>query len=81
VRFVVTNREAFDASRLGLEVAVALQKLYPGKMDFAVSKKLIGSDAVIRSIAAGDDPRQIQQQMADAVEQFLKVREKYLLYR
>jgi uncharacterized protein YbbC (DUF1343 family) len=81
VRFVVTNREAFDSVRLGLEVAVALQKLYPGKLDFEVSKRLIGSDAVIQSITACEDPRQIQEKMRDSMELFLKMREKYLLYR
>jgi uncharacterized protein YbbC (DUF1343 family)/CubicO group peptidase (beta-lactamase class C family) len=80
-RFVVTNREAFDSVRLGLEVAVALQKLYPGKLDFAISKRLIGSDAVIQSIMAGEDPRQIQEKMRDSMDLFLKMREKYLLYR
>jgi uncharacterized protein YbbC (DUF1343 family) len=81
VRFVITGREALDSSRLGLEVCAALQKLYPGKIDFAASKKLIGSDEVIRMLAAGDDPRQIQQAMQEGLDQFLTVREKYLLYR
>ena len=31
VRFVITDREAFDSVRLGLEVAVALQKLFREK--------------------------------------------------
>jgi uncharacterized protein YbbC (DUF1343 family) len=81
VRFMITGREAFDSARLGLELCAALQKLYPGKMDFAANKKLIGSDDVIRAIAAGDDPRTIQQKMQDGVDQFLKVRDKYLIYR
>jgi len=80
VRFVITNREQFDSVRLGLEVACALQKLYPGKIDFVKNKRLIGSDEVIRGILNGDDPRAIQQKMQDLVEQFLKVRQKYLLY-
>src|SRR4029077_15375834 len=33
-RFVITDRGQFDSIRLGLEVAYALQKLYPGKIDF-----------------------------------------------
>jgi len=81
VRFVITNRDDLDSARLGLEIAAALQKLYPGKIDFDAGKKLIGSAEVIRALAAGDDPREIQQQMADSVSAFLKVREKYLLYR
>jgi uncharacterized protein YbbC (DUF1343 family)/CubicO group peptidase (beta-lactamase class C family) len=81
VRFVITNREDFDSARLGLEIAAALEKLYPGKIDFAAGKKLIGSAEAIRALAAGDDPRDIQQTMADGVAAFVKLREKYLIYR
>jgi uncharacterized protein YbbC (DUF1343 family)/CubicO group peptidase (beta-lactamase class C family) len=81
VRFVITNRDDFDPARLGLEIAAALQKLYPGKIDLDACKKLIGSAEVIHELAAGDDPRDIQQKMADSVAAFLKLREKYLLYR
>jgi uncharacterized protein YbbC (DUF1343 family)/CubicO group peptidase (beta-lactamase class C family) len=80
VRFVITNRDAFDSARLGLEIAAALEKLYPGKMDLDANRKLIGSAEVIRELAAGDDPRDIQQKMVDSVTAFLKMREKYLLY-
>jgi uncharacterized protein YbbC (DUF1343 family) len=80
VRFVITNRDAFDSARLGLEIAAALEKLYPGKMDLAANGKLIGSAEVIRALVAGDDPREIQQKMVDSVAAFLKMREKYLLY-
>jgi uncharacterized protein YbbC (DUF1343 family) len=81
VRFVVTNRDDLDATRLGLEIAAALQKLYPGKIDFDANLKLIGSAEVVRELTAGDDPRDIQEKMADNVAAFLKVREKYLLYQ
>lgn len=81
VRFVLTNREAFDATRLGLELAAAVQKLYPGKIDLAAGKKLIGSDDAIKRLTAGEDPRAIQQSFQDAVYDFLKLRDKYLLYR
>jgi uncharacterized protein YbbC (DUF1343 family)/CubicO group peptidase (beta-lactamase class C family) len=81
VRFVITSRDDFDSARLGLEIGAALQKLYPGKIDFDADKKLIGSAEVIRELAARDDPRDIQQRMADSVAAFLKLREKYLIYR
>jgi uncharacterized protein YbbC (DUF1343 family) len=69
-----------DATRLGLEVAGAIQKLYPDKIDWSVNKKLIGSDEVIRRLQAGDDPRSIQQGMQDGVAAFLETRKKYLIY-
>ena len=80
VRFVVTNRELFDSTRLGLEVAAAVAKLYPGKIDFTASKRLIGSDDVIRRLQAGEDPRTIEQSLTDPVAGFVKLREPYLLY-
>lgn len=81
VRFVITNRELFDSTRLGLEVAAALEKLYPGKIDFSRSRRLIGSDDVINRLKAGDDPRQIEQSLTDSLATFEKLREPYLLYR
>ena len=81
VRWLVTNRESLDSVRLGLEVAAALQKLYPGKIVFEANTKLIGSQAAVHSLAAGDDPRSIQQNLEAPLQDFLKIREKYLLYR
>jgi uncharacterized protein YbbC (DUF1343 family)/CubicO group peptidase (beta-lactamase class C family) len=81
VRFVVTNRELFDSTRLGLELAGALAKLYPSKIDFTASRMLIGSDDVIHRLQTGEDPRSIEQSLADSVAGFVKLREPYLLYR
>jgi len=81
VRFVIVNRELLDSTRLGLEVAAAIAKLYPGKIDFSLDKLLIGSAEAVRQLQAGDDPRGIQQAFHDAVAAFLKMREPYLLYR
>ena len=80
VRFVVTDRELLDATRLGLELAVGIQKLYPGKVDFGAAKRLVGSDDVIRRIQAAEDPRTIQESFQDAVAAFGEMRARYLLY-
>ena len=81
VRFVIVDRELLDSTRLGLEVAAAIQKLYPGKIDFSLNKLLIGSAEAVRQLQAGDDPRSIQQGFQDAVAAFVKMRQPYLLYR
>jgi uncharacterized protein YbbC (DUF1343 family)/CubicO group peptidase (beta-lactamase class C family) len=81
VRWVVTNRESFDSVRLGLEVAAALQKLYPGKISFETNRRLIGNDATLRALEAGEDPRSIEQKLEGPLRDFLQMREKYLLYR
>jgi uncharacterized protein YbbC (DUF1343 family) len=81
IRFVILNRDVFDSTRLGLEVASALHTLYPGKIDLTLNRKLIGSDDAIRRLNAGEDPRAIQQSFQDQLGDFLKKREAYLLYK
>lgn len=80
VRFVITNRELFSSVRLGLEVAAALQKLYPGKIDFEACRLLIGNRKLIDQLKAGDDPRNIEQDLQESVQSFLDRRKPFLLY-
>ncbi len=80
VRFVVTNREAFDSARLGLELAAGFEKLYPGRIVFDLSKRLIGNMSVIRALSAKEDPRSIVQRDEEELRAFLGRREKYLIY-
>jgi uncharacterized protein YbbC (DUF1343 family) len=80
VRFVVTDRDQFNSIRLGLEVAFALHKLYPGKIDFEASKQLIGNRKVIDALKAGDDPRVIEQGLMTDIARFMNRRRPFLLY-
>jgi uncharacterized protein YbbC (DUF1343 family) len=81
VRFVITDRETFSAQRLGLEIAAALLRLYPGKISLDLNRRLIGNQATLQALAAGADPRQIQQANEDNIDSILRLRAKYLLYR
>ncbi|HVO98318.1 MAG TPA: exo-beta-N-acetylmuramidase NamZ domain-containing protein [Bryobacteraceae bacterium] len=80
VRFVVVNREQFSSVRLGLEVAYALGKLYPGKLDMESCKRLIGSRKALDAMKAGEDPRAIEQRIEDEIRSFEERRRLYLLY-
>jgi uncharacterized protein YbbC (DUF1343 family)/CubicO group peptidase (beta-lactamase class C family) len=81
VRFVVTDRNAFDSTRLGLELGNAFEKLYPGRIPWDVNRFLIGDHEVIAAGKTGADPRVTVQKMQDALVDFVKRREKYLLYK
>ena len=80
VRFQITNREVLDATRLGMELLAAIEKLYPGKVDLAVTRRIVGSDDIIQRLKAGEDPRNLQTLLQDDVEAFAAKRAKYLLY-
>jgi len=81
VRFVIVDRESFSSLRLGLELAVALEKLYPGKIDFQGSRRLIGSAAAVQAIMKAEDPRNLEPRLQETIQTFLDTRAKYLLYR
>ena len=81
VRFVITDRDAFDSARLGLEIAYALGKLYPGKIAMDRNRLLIGNQEVISAVENGEDPRNTVQKMENSIAEFVRKREKYLLYR
>jgi len=81
VRFIITDREAFSGQRLGSELAAALERFYPGKISLDANRRLIGSQDVLDTLAAGDDPRKIEQASQEKLSEFLRLRAKYLIYR
>lgn len=80
VRFVVTDRNLFDSTRLGIELAAALQKLYPGKIDFEKCSHLIGNRQVIDELRKGVAPSIIWMQAQAEAAAFDERRKPYLLY-
>jgi hypothetical protein len=78
---VITDREAFDSGRLGLEVAAALERLFPAKIAWDSNQKLIGNRRTIELLQKGENPRMIQESGEESLREFLRLREDYLLYR
>ncbi|HWZ45772.1 MAG TPA: exo-beta-N-acetylmuramidase NamZ domain-containing protein [Candidatus Saccharimonadales bacterium] len=81
VNIIITGRNLLDSPEMGLELAWALQKLYPDKWKIDHMITALGNQAVLDELAAGEDPRTIAQGWRDSVEQFIKMRAKYLLYK
>ena len=80
-RILITDRQLFDAALLGLEIAAALSKLYPGKISLDVNRNLIGNENTMRELESGEDPRAIRQKLEESMQAFLRIRESHLLYR
>jgi uncharacterized protein YbbC (DUF1343 family)/CubicO group peptidase (beta-lactamase class C family) len=80
VRFAVTDREMFDSGRFGVELASALEKLFPGKVDFDKCKFLIGNRSVVESLKRGQDPSAIWMRFQLSTAEFANRRRPYLLY-
>ena len=80
VNIVLLERNFFDATELGVEIASALHQLYPNQFDMTRMHLLVGSKKVVEDIANGVDPRTIAQGWDEGVQNFMKVRKKYLIY-
>ena len=80
VRVVLLDRQALDAPALGIEIASALYRLYPGSFQLDKTLGLIGSREVLQAIKDGQDPATIVQNWQNSLEGFCRLRSKYLLY-
>lgn len=80
VRFVVTDRNAFDSTRLGLVLAAELNTLFPGHLNFDKCRNLIGSDKIVEMLKQGRPAGEIWPAADKEAATFLARRQPYLLY-
>ncbi|HYP13416.1 MAG TPA: exo-beta-N-acetylmuramidase NamZ domain-containing protein [Bryobacteraceae bacterium] len=81
VRFIITDRDAFHSTRFGLELGSALERLFPGKMTWAVNDKLIGDRQTLAGMQRASEPAQIEAGYSAALAAFLQARQRFLLYQ
>ena len=80
VQIAVLDRQILDSPALGVEIVSALYRLYPKDFQLGKTLGLIGSREVLQAIKNGQDPAAIAQNWLEPLEQFYKLRSKYLLY-
>jgi len=80
VRAVVTDRRAFRPLAAGMYLLSVLKRLYPDTYDLSNIDLWIGRRDVKERIAAGESVEKIMEDWREGLQEFLAVREKYLLY-
>jgi uncharacterized protein YbbC (DUF1343 family) len=80
VFIVVTDRNAVRPVRVGVEIASALLKLFPGRFEIDSARGLFGSAAGLTRLKNGDDPAAIAASWGGAEARWRLLRSKYLLY-
>jgi uncharacterized protein YbbC (DUF1343 family) len=80
LQIALLDRQVLDSPALGIEIESALYCLYPKDFDVDKTLGLIGSREVLQAIKDGQDPAAIIQNWQEPLEQFHKLRSKYLLY-
>jgi uncharacterized protein YbbC (DUF1343 family) len=80
VRVVLLDRDRLDVPALGIEIASALHRLYPGVFRIDEMRPLVAAPWVVDAIADGQDPRRIAERWQPELDRFLRLRARYLRY-
>jgi uncharacterized protein YbbC (DUF1343 family) len=80
VNIIVTDRDRFRPVISGLEIAVALHKLYPGQWKIDNYLRLLANADSLERLKRGDSAGEIQRSWAAQLEDFKRQRAPVLIY-
>src|ERR1051326_9473472 len=80
VNIIVTDRAAFRPLLTGIEIALALRKLYPNDWKVDSYLRLLVNADTLERVKRGDNARDIVASWNNALQEFRKVRAEILLY-
>jgi uncharacterized protein YbbC (DUF1343 family)/CubicO group peptidase (beta-lactamase class C family) len=81
VNIVVTDRARFRAVRAGLEIAVALRRLYPQDWKVEDYARLLANADTLERVRRADDAEEIIRSWQPRLDEFRRARAQALLYR
>ncbi|MEP7213191.1 MAG: exo-beta-N-acetylmuramidase NamZ domain-containing protein [Acidobacteriota bacterium] len=81
INIIVTDRERFEPLKTGIEIAAALQKIYPGDWQSDKYARLLVNGEILSLVKRGESPENIERAWAAGLADFQKRRAPYLLYK
>jgi uncharacterized protein YbbC (DUF1343 family) len=81
VRVVLTDRERCNAVDVGIELALAVRRLYPDKFKVDEMARLMGDDETVAAIRNGETLAQIKARWAAGLKRYEERRAAALIYR
>jgi uncharacterized protein YbbC (DUF1343 family) len=80
VNVIITDRKALHPLRTGLEIARQLRLVYPGDWNAKAYARLLNDQATLDAVTAGKAVKEMEAISRGELEEFLKRRERFLLY-
>lgn len=81
VNIIITNRQTFKPVRTGIEIALALRKLFPTDWQIERYNRLLVSDEIFEMIKSGKDAETIEKAWQSKLEGFKRRCAQFLLYK
>ena len=80
INIIITDRDRFRPVTSGLEIAVALRKLYPSQWKIDSYLRLLANADALERLKRGDSAGEIQRSWAAQLEDFKRQRARVLIY-
>jgi uncharacterized protein YbbC (DUF1343 family)/CubicO group peptidase (beta-lactamase class C family) len=81
INIVIVDRAKFKSVRTGIEIAVALRKLFPTDWKSESYNRLLVNNEIFEQIKRGDEPENIENAWQKNLDEFNKRRAQFLLYK
>lgn len=81
INIVIINRQAFKPVRTGIEIAVAMHKLFPAEWKLEKYLNLIVNQESFDKLKAGDSAEEIEKASQQKLDEFKRRRASLLLYK
>jgi len=81
VNLIITDRTRFQSVTTGIEIAVALHKLFPARWNIDRYSHLLVSKDSLNKMRGGDSAEEIIRSWSASLEKFRATRARYLLYQ
>ena len=81
INIIITDRNAFESVRTGIEIAAALRKLYPNDWQVEKYARLLVNAEILEKVKAGIAPEEIEKSWQKNLTEFKVRRASFLLYK
>lgn len=81
INIIVVDRSRFNSVRTGLEIAIALRKLFPNDWQAEKYSRLLVNKEILEMVKLGDDVEKIEKSWQKNLDNFKNRRARFLLYK
>jgi uncharacterized protein YbbC (DUF1343 family) len=81
INIVIVDRARFNSVRTGIEIAVALRKLFPTGWQTERYNRLLVNGEIYELVKRGDEPEMIEKAWQGKLDDFRRRRAQFLLYK
>jgi uncharacterized protein YbbC (DUF1343 family) len=81
INIIIVDRARFNSVRTGIEIAVALRKLFPTGWQTEKYNRLLVNSEIYELVKRGDEPETIEKTWQKNLDDFRRRRAQFLLYK